>query len=63
MLSFVYATCDSRERMILWQDLSSANINLPWMVVGDFNVVAYQEEKIGGCPINLNVSANFVNMT
>lgn len=35
---------------------------MPWMVAGDFNVVAAQSEKLGGCPINLNDVAEFLNV-
>lgn len=32
------------------------------MVAGDFNVVAEQNEKLGGCPLNLNDVADFLEM-
>lgn len=62
MLSFVYGSCDGRVRRTLWQDLISSSTSSPWLVVGDFNVVLNQEEKLGGCHINLNECAEFSNM-
>ncbi|KAK4706496.1 hypothetical protein R3W88_033945 [Solanum pinnatisectum] len=48
--TFVYAKCDDQERRGLWEDIHnlSININLPWLVGGDFNVILNDEEKIGG---------------
>ena len=37
--SFVYGHNTSGERMTLWNDISSLRGNLPWILVGDFNVV------------------------
>lgn len=54
MITFVYASCDARKRKNMWNDLSATTCSCPWMVVGDFNVVANQDEKLRGCPINLN---------
>ncbi|XP_049374662.1 uncharacterized protein LOC125839718 [Solanum verrucosum] len=41
--------CDALERLELWDELEalSANINIPWMVGGDFNVILNEEEKLG----------------
>lgn len=44
-MTVVYASCDNRERRVLWNQLAGYNMNSPWMVVGDFNIVASQEEK------------------
>lgn len=43
----VYAKCDESMREELWEELrSTANrISGPWGVVGDFNVITYEEEK------------------
>ncbi|XP_060216553.1 uncharacterized protein LOC132644029 [Lycium barbarum] len=51
--TLVYAKCDAFERLQLWDSIYhlSANIDIPWMVGGDFNVVLNKEEKIGGTPI------------
>ncbi|KAG5612985.1 hypothetical protein H5410_024266 [Solanum commersonii] len=46
----VYARCDALERLELWEELEalSANINISWMVGGDFNIILNEEEKLGG---------------
>ncbi|KAH0677638.1 hypothetical protein KY285_025439 [Solanum tuberosum] len=48
--TFVYEKCDEQERRGLWEDIHNLNINmnLPWLVGGDFNVIFNDEEKIGG---------------
>lgn len=62
MITYVYASCNGRKRRTLWSDLSSMSLNIPWIVVGDFNIVTCQEEKMGGCAINLNDAAELVQM-
>ncbi|XP_020693242.1 uncharacterized protein LOC110107336 [Dendrobium catenatum] len=49
-LSVVYAANDPDERKVLWEDLIgiSDSINLPWMVMGDFNCCRFHSEKAGG---------------
>lgn len=39
-----------------------STFNSPWIVTGDFSVVASQEEKLGGGPINLEDVAKFLEM-
>lgn len=38
---------------MLWEDIYhlSADIDSPWSIGGDFNVVLNEEEKIGGLPV------------
>lgn len=57
MLSFCIGSCDGREWRTLWYDLATINTTTPWTVAGDFNMVLSQDEKLGGCPINLNDAA------
>ncbi|XP_016445653.1 uncharacterized protein LOC107770832 [Nicotiana tabacum] len=53
MMTFVYAKCSSLERLELWDSLYylASDIELPWLVGGDFNVLLNEEEKIGGLPV------------
>src|SRR4051812_23831762 len=60
MISFVYASCDGRERRQLWNQLESTNFNLPWIMACDFNIVADQEEKVRRCPMNIQDMAEFL---
>lgn len=39
-ITVVYASSDARERRSLWDQLISFNCSAPWMVAGDFNIVA-----------------------
>nr|XP_009596645.1 uncharacterized protein LOC104092693 [Nicotiana tomentosiformis] len=53
MMTFVYAKCSSLDRLELWDNLYylARDIELPWVVGGDFNVILNEEEKIGGLPV------------
>ena len=49
--SFVYAFNSYLDRVPLWCSLSSIATsapNLPWIIRGDFNVVRFPSEKVGG---------------
>ncbi|XP_060190763.1 uncharacterized protein LOC132620056 [Lycium barbarum] len=48
--TMVYAKCDDTERLQLWDSIYQlvGNIDAPWLVGGDFNVVLNGDEKIGG---------------
>ena len=52
-ISFVYALNKVVERRPLWRDLCrfSSSIDLPWILLGDFNVVLKGEEKANGLPV------------
>lgn len=47
VLTTIYASVDIAERLILWQNLKNVadNMNLPWMVMRDFNDITNQLEK------------------
>ncbi|XP_059285831.1 uncharacterized protein LOC132039351 [Lycium ferocissimum] len=51
-VTVVYAKCTAVARVDLWCSLEDLNnkINIPWCIVGDFNVILHPEEKIGGRP-------------
>ncbi|XP_042964794.1 uncharacterized protein LOC122299025 [Carya illinoinensis] len=50
-ISFVYAKCNYGEHRRLWDDLCSLqSSNVPRMVIGDFNIIRSDEERIGGRP-------------
>ncbi|KAI9126477.1 hypothetical protein K1719_002073 [Acacia pycnantha] len=54
LVSAVYAIPSARNKLLLWQELSSisqSNAN-PWVVVGDFNDIMASDERIGGDDIN-----------
>lgn len=49
----VYAKCDALERLSLWEDIYSLsmNMNLPWLIEGNFNIILSGEEKIEGLSV------------
>ncbi|KAI4324400.1 hypothetical protein MLD38_029895 [Melastoma candidum] len=48
-LTFVYGSIDSAERMDLWNFLlATGSMTQPWGILGDFNAVRSQEERVGG---------------
>ncbi|KAF5467766.1 hypothetical protein F2P56_011984 [Juglans regia] len=50
-ITFVYAKCSYLERRRLCDVLMAANIHqLPWMVMGDFNIIRNDSECRGGRP-------------
>nr|XP_016459646.1 PREDICTED: uncharacterized protein LOC107783182 [Nicotiana tabacum] len=53
MMTFVYAKCSSLDILELWDSLYylASDMELPWLVGGDFNVLLNEEEKIGGLPV------------
>ncbi|XP_075084930.1 uncharacterized protein LOC142168167 [Nicotiana tabacum] len=54
MCTFVYDKCSSLERLNLWDNLYylASDMDIPWVVGGEFNVVLYEDEKIGGLPVH-----------
>ncbi|KAI0525141.1 hypothetical protein KFK09_004533 [Dendrobium nobile] len=53
-MSVVYAANMIEERKVLWKDLLdlSSNLDMPWIVMGDFNCFRFAGEKAGGIPLN-----------
>jgi hypothetical protein len=47
-----YLTCK------LINDLSLTNDNPNWLVFGDFNIIINSDEKIGGCPMDYNITSS-----
>ncbi|KAG5592791.1 hypothetical protein H5410_043305 [Solanum commersonii] len=62
-ISVVYAKCDEELRRELWDDLRDIanNVNGPWGVIGDFNVITKAEEKTGGRPYKAEESSDFLS--
>lgn len=51
ILSFAYVRPYSEEKAVFWGAMDAfSNLNqLPWVLIGDFNDYASQDEKVGGC--------------
>ncbi|XP_042956409.1 uncharacterized protein LOC122292237 [Carya illinoinensis] len=51
LASFVYAKCSYLDRRRLWEDLSLLSTGItPWIIMGDFNIIRNNDERIGGRP-------------
>ncbi|XP_075083544.1 uncharacterized protein LOC142167279 [Nicotiana tabacum] len=53
MMTFVYEKCSPLDRLELWDSLyyHASDMELPWLIGGDFNVILNEEEKIRGLPV------------
>ncbi|KAJ0088691.1 hypothetical protein Patl1_32423 [Pistacia atlantica] len=61
-ISFIYAKCNSIERRDLWQSLELVDSKEdPWLVVGDFNVIREDSERVGGHPRPIRAMEEFNN--
>ncbi|XP_070010386.1 uncharacterized protein [Nicotiana sylvestris] len=61
VLTLIYAKCDVIERIELWDSLyiMARDMDAPWLVGGDFNVIWDEEEKFGRLPVSLNEIDDF----
>ncbi|XP_041020448.1 uncharacterized protein LOC121262091 [Juglans microcarpa x Juglans regia] len=51
LVSFVYAKCSQVNRRGLWRELAEVQVvEQPWVVVGDFNIIRNDSDRIGGNP-------------
>lgn len=51
LTTFVYAKCSYQDCRKLWEELSSLSIgNTPWIIIGGFNIIHKEDERIGGSP-------------
>ncbi|XP_016494260.2 uncharacterized protein LOC107813500 [Nicotiana tabacum] len=63
-VTIIYTKCKPSMRIPLWQTLrlKSTSCSVPWCVIGDFNVIASVEEKIGGLPYQMKKYIDFLSM-
>lgn len=49
-VTIVYAQCSSLERLRIWDGLENiaSQTSSPQLIGGDFNVIVYESEKLGG---------------
>ncbi|KAJ1404644.1 Reverse transcriptase zinc-binding domain [Sesbania bispinosa] len=60
-LTIVYASPNEQIRHELWEELSSFvdGLSIPWCVMGDFNSILYDFEKVGGAGPNRRAMKDF----
>ncbi|KAH0773570.1 hypothetical protein KY290_010707 [Solanum tuberosum] len=63
IFTIVHAFNTREERRSLWSYLEEVNagINIPWLIMGDFNALLKMEDRLGGNPISLVEVADFQN--
>ncbi|XP_070048900.1 uncharacterized protein [Nicotiana tomentosiformis] len=62
-VTLVYDKCDAIERIELWDSMYhlDSDMESPWLIGGDFNVILYEKEKYGGCPVYLSEVEDFAH--
>ncbi|KAF9589172.1 hypothetical protein IFM89_019488 [Coptis chinensis] len=61
VVTAVHAACLMVQRRQLWAELENLMPNLPWVVLGDLNVVLHNDEKKGGLPSRRSSMLEFLN--
>ncbi|KAK8546726.1 hypothetical protein V6N12_027496 [Hibiscus sabdariffa] len=62
--SFLYGSPYREERNEIWRKMKvlRSNMDEPWCIVGDFNIVLSQEEKFGGSPFAIDKASEFYDL-
>lgn len=62
LVTYVYAKWPLHECRELWMDLENlTSYNYPWIVIGDFNYIRSDSERLGGQPRPLAAMSKFNN--
>ena len=63
LLTIVYAPPQFHKRNFFWEYLQNLalHVSLPWVLLGDFNDMISDEEKLGGLPVNRTRMSAFRN--
>ncbi|XP_071697168.1 uncharacterized protein [Rutidosis leptorrhynchoides] len=62
LFSFIYASNVGKQRLLLWKELhvhATITNNLPWVLMGDFNVTRALNEHSSGCSMLSNEMKDF----
>ncbi|XP_060210493.1 uncharacterized protein LOC132637420 [Lycium barbarum] len=61
LVSAAYASCDASIRRNLWDSMIhlAGQWQIPWLVGGDFNMVLFDEVKLGGLPVLFQETEDF----
>ncbi|XP_020262814.1 uncharacterized protein LOC109838800 [Asparagus officinalis] len=62
-ITIVYALNDNSGRKALWHDILAFknNVTGPWIIGGDFNTIINNSEKIGGVPVSVSDTEDFLD--
>ncbi|CAN1128052.1 hypothetical protein LINPERHAP2_LOCUS4389 [Linum perenne] len=60
-ITFVHAPNDLNQINQFWEEIGNLNLglNIPWLVIGDFNAITDPSEKLGGLPPRRNSTVAF----
>ncbi|KAH0757171.1 hypothetical protein KY290_020664 [Solanum tuberosum] len=60
-ITSVYARCNALERLELWEDIlqMAEEMEDPWLIGGDFNVILNKEEKLGDLAFTQSEAIDF----
>lgn len=63
IVTLVYAKCDAIERIEIWDFLYhlASDMELPWLVTVDFNIILSKEEKYEGLTVYLSEVHDFAH--
>ncbi|XP_026410465.1 uncharacterized protein LOC113305662 [Papaver somniferum] len=62
LISGVHAHVGINQRKFLWSEMEMiSDLKMPWLVIGDFNVITSIEEKVGGRSPNKKTMMDFLN--
>lgn len=63
LLTVIYASPDYSKRKLLWSSLSELGpmLNIPWLIMGDFNDISNPAENFGGGLPNQTKITNYLN--
>jgi len=63
LLSSVYGFNSIVARRVLWENLKNwgGSLSEPWLLMGDFNSILKEEERVGGAPVTHYQTGDFID--
>ncbi|XP_070028566.1 uncharacterized protein [Nicotiana sylvestris] len=58
-ITFVYGLHTIHDRASLWRSLRNMQTNGPWLIIGDFNSVLHEEDRLNGIPVHQADTTDF----
>ena len=65
LITFIYGRNHEEQRGPLWEDIQNLSNSLedPWVILGDFNAVLHQGDRIGGVEVTDGETKDFTECT